>query len=128
MEKDNLITETTERYPFLTGIQYGQGEYIGIVVNHDNAIMTFYDVSKINNEKEREEFLELGETWWWESNRQLPIDIFLHHEMKQFHRCLRTFVMKDIEIFFGPITSLQNLLKKRIKRRGVQLVIKHKDN
>jgi len=128
VEKDNLITETTERYPFLTGIQYAEEEYIGVVVNHDNAIMTFYDFSKIGSQKEREEFLELGETWWWESNRQLPIDIFLHHEMKPFHRCLRTFVMKDIEILFGPITTLQNLLKKRIKRRGVQLVIKPKDN
>ena len=127
MEKDNLITETTEKYPFLTGIQYGQEEYIGVVVNHDNTILTFYDISKIASQKERQEFLELGETWWWESNRQLPIDIFLHYEMKQYHNCLRTFVMKDIDILFGPVTSLQNLLKKRIKRRGVQLVIKPKE-
>ncbi len=127
MEKDNLITETTEKYPFLTGIQYGQDEYIGVVVNHDNTILTFYDISKIASQKERQEFLELGETWWWESNRQLPIDIFLHYEMKQYHNCLRTFVMKDIDILFGPVTSLQNLLKKRIKRRGVQLVIKPKE-
>ena len=35
--------------------------------------------------------------------------------------------MKDIEVLFGPMTSLQNLLRKRIKRRGVQLVIKPKD-
>ena len=128
MEKDNLITETTEKYPFLTGIQYGQDEYIGVVVNHDNTILTFYDISKIASQKERQQFLELGETWWWESNRQLPIDIFLHYEMKQYHNCLRTFVMKDIDILFGPITSLQNLLKKRIKRRGVQLVIKPKQD
>ena len=47
--------------------------------------------------------------------------------MKQYHNCLRTFVMKDIDILFGPVTSLQNLLKKRIKRRGVQLVIKPKE-
>jgi|TARA_B100002019_G_C21268223_1_gene600629 hypothetical protein len=127
VEKDNLITETTEKYPFLTGIQYGQDEYIGVVVNHDNTILTFYDISKIASQKERQEFLELGETWWWESNRQLPIDIFLHYEMKQYHNCLRTFVMKDIDILFGPVTSLQNLLKKRIKRRGVQLVIKPKE-
>ena len=84
-------------------------------------------VEKIPSNDERRQFLELGETWWWESNRQLPIDIFLHYEMKQFHKCLRTFVMKDIEVLFGPMTSLQNLLRKRIKRRGVQLVIKPKD-
>ena len=44
--------------------------------------------------------------------------------MKPYKNLLRTFVMKDIEIIFGPMTSLQNLIKKRIKRRGIQLVRK----
>jgi len=124
VEKDNLITETTERYPFLTGIQYAEEEYIGVVVNHDNAIMTFYDFSKIGSQKEREEFLELGETWWWESNRQLPIDIFLFKEMQELQYTLRTFMLKETDISFGPVTSMQNILKKRIKRRSIQLVKK----
>ena len=29
MEKDNLITETSEKYPFLTGITYAGQEYVG---------------------------------------------------------------------------------------------------
>ena len=44
--------------------------------------------------------------------------------MKPFRSYLRTFVMKDVEVLFGPMTSLQNLIRKRIKRRGVQLVRK----
>ena len=44
--------------------------------------------------------------------------------MKEFVPFLSTFVMKDVEVLFGPMTSLQNLIKKRIKRRGVQLVRK----
>jgi hypothetical protein len=44
--------------------------------------------------------------------------------MKQFVPYLTTVVMKDVEVLFGPMTSLQNLIKKRIKRRGVQLVRK----
>ena len=44
--------------------------------------------------------------------------------MGKFKKVLRTFVMKDIEVLFGPMTSLQNLIKKRIKRRGIQLVRK----
>jgi hypothetical protein len=66
----------------------------------------------------------MGETWWWESNRMLPIDVFLNIEMRMFQPCLKTFIMKDVEILFGPVTTLQNLLKKRIKRRGIQLVKK----
>ena len=124
MEKKELIKQTEERYPFLTGIKYGDNEYIGIVINHDNSILTFYDLEKIPNQELKKLFLELGDTWWWESNRQIPIDIFLFHEMSSFKSSLRTFVMKDIEVLFGPMTSLQNLIKKRIKRRGIQLVRK----
>ena len=112
---------------FLTGLHYIEKDYVGIVVNHDNAIITFYDVELIPTTELKREFLELGDMWWWESNRQLPIDVFLNHEMKIFHKYLSTFVMKDVEILFGPTTSLQNLLRKRIKRRGVQLVIKPSD-
>ena len=49
MEKDNLITETSEKYPFLTGITYAGQEYVGVVVNHDNTILTFYDIQILNH-------------------------------------------------------------------------------
>ncbi len=111
-------------FEFLTGLFYSEREYVGIVVNHDNTIITFYDVEAIPSLQMKKEFLDLGEMWWWESNRMLPIDVFLHHEMKPFKPYLKTFVMKDVEILFGPVTSLQNLLKKRIKRRSIQLVRK----
>jgi hypothetical protein len=111
-------------FEFLTGLFYSEREYVGIVVNHDNTIITFYDVEAIPSVQMKKEFLDLGEVWWWESNRMLPIDVFLHHEMKPFKPYLKTFVMKDVEILFGPVTSLQNLLKKRIKRRSIQLVRK----
>lgn len=111
-------------FEFLTGLFYSEREYVGIIVNHDNTIITFYDVEAIPNVQMKKEFLDLGEVWWWESNRMLPIDVFLHHEMKPFKPFLKTFVMKDVEILFGPVTSLQNLLKKRIKRRSIQLVRK----
>lgn len=117
---DNNYTE----FEFLTGILYAGEEYVGIVVNQDNQILTFYDVGILPTIEHKKEFLSLGETWWWESNRQLPIDVFLHHEMKIFRPFMKTFAMKDVNIMFGPVTSLENLLKKRIKRRSIQLVRK----
>ena len=79
------------------------------------------------DQKTRQDFVNLGETWWWESNRQLPIDVFLHNEIKSFQPFLTTVVMKYVEHLFGPMSTLQNLLKKRIKRRGIQLVKKSDD-
>jgi hypothetical protein len=119
-----MQTDIYSNFEFLTGLFYSEREYVGIIVNHDNTIITFYDVEAIPNVQMKKEFLDLGEVWWWESNRMLPIDVFLHHEMKPFKPFLKTFVMKDVEILFGPVTSLQNLLKKRIKRRSIQLVRK----
>lgn len=110
-----------EQFPFITGLTYAKSEYYGIVVNYDNTILTMYDLSKMPNKDIRSLFITLGETWWWESNRILPIDVFLHHEMKPFQKYLTTMVMKDVDHMFGPMTTLQNMLKKRIKRRGIQL-------
>lgn len=119
-----MQTDIYSNFEFLTGLFYSDREYVGIVVNHDNTIITFYDVEAIPTVQLKKEFLDLGDMWWWESNRMLPIDVFLHHEMKPFKPYLKTFVMKDVEILFGPVTSLQNLLKKRIKRRSIQLIRK----
>ena len=101
-----------EQFPFITGITYAKSEYYGIVVNYDNTILTMYDLSKMPNKDIRALFISLGETWWWESNRILPIDVFLHHEMRPFQKYLTTMVMKDVDHMFGPMTTLQNMLKK----------------
>jgi len=63
--------------------------------------------------------------WWNESNRLLPINIFMQGAMSQFRECLQTFKLKETEILFGPVTSLNNLLTKRIKRRQIKLIIKN---
>ena len=33
-------------------------------------------------------------------------------------------ITKDVDFFFGPVISLNNIAKKRIKRRSIQLVRK----
>ena len=116
--------ELQEKFPFLTGIEFSQEEFVGIVQNKDAQILSFYDIEKCRNDEEKKVLLDLGDLWWWESNRLLPIDVFLFQEMQEFRHCLRTFVLKETEVLFGPVTSMQNILKKRIKRRTVQLVKK----
>ena len=116
--------ELQEKFPFLTGIEFNGNEFVGIVQNKDAQILSFYDIERCKNDEEKKQLLDLGDLWWWESNRLLPIDVFLFKEMEDFRHCLRTFVLKETEVLFGPVTSMQNILKKRIKRRTVQLVKK----
>jgi hypothetical protein len=66
--------------------------------------------------------LELGETWWWESNRMIPINIFLRREIEPYRYALMTMNSKDVKITVGPTVNLNNLAIKRVKRKSVQLV------
>jgi len=111
-----------EKFPFLSGLRCQNHEYIGIIQNSDDKIISFYDYESIRSPEEKLLFLELGETWWWESNRLLPINIFLQGQMQQFRYCMKTVVNKDVEIMFGSVTSLNNIMKKRIKKRQIQLI------
>ena len=84
-----------------------------------------YDYSKIPDEL-KTIFLELGEVWWWESNRMIPINLFLKQDFAQFARILITFNIRDTEVVRGPSVSIAELAKKRSKRRNIQLVKKVK--
>jgi hypothetical protein len=72
----------------------------------------------------KQRFLNLGDEWWWESNRTIPINIFFNREFDIFKKYIKSFNTKDTEIVFGPATSLNNVQKKRIIRRNISLVKK----
>jgi hypothetical protein len=76
----------------------------------------------MKTDNEKQSFLTLGEAWWWESNRKIPINIFLKEEMILFRGYIKTFNSKDIEVMFGPTVNLGDIAEKRIKRKSIQLV------
>lgn len=123
MEPEELES-IQEQFPYLSCVRIAEIEYVCIVQNADDKIISFYDFNAISDAHERKLFLELGEIWWHESNRILPINIFLQGQMEPFKDYIRTFQMKNTDILFGPVTSLNNLFQKRIKRRQIQLVKK----
>ena len=116
--RDNI----EQKLPFISVLNYGELEYIGIIINQDQYVTSFYDLNAIHTPEEREVFLEIGETWWWESNRQFPINIFCREQIQQFHYAIKTFNSKDARIILGPVVNLMNLTMKRVKRKSVQLV------
>jgi hypothetical protein len=120
-----LAEEIFEKYPFLSLVTYGGAEYIGIVQNQDDTVLSMYDYSKIPDNL-KASFLELGDVWWWESNRMIPINLFLKKDFAQFASILITFNIRDTEVVRGPSVSIAELAKKRSKRRNIQLVKKVK--
>jgi hypothetical protein len=116
--RDNI----QEQLPFISVLHYGEDEYVGIIVNQDQYVTSFYDLSSIKTPEEKTLFLEIGEIWWWESNRQIPINIFCRREIGPYRYAIKTFNSKDVRIILGPVVNLMNMTLKRVKRKSVQLV------
>ena len=121
---NNRIIDLLNKYPFVSYIVYGGNEYIGIVQNVDDYLTTVYDLGSVRTEEEKLIFLQLGETWWWESNRLIPINVFLKQDWQVFRYVLKTMNSKDVDIKMGPYVSLKEIAAKKTKRRSITLVRK----
>ena len=119
---NDIFAKLAEKYPFITLCTYASAEYVGIIQNRDDIITTIYDFGSISDLETKKQFLELANIWWWESNRSIPINIFLKHEWNPFKIYLRTFVNKDLEVLHGPVCSLGELARKKSKRKSITLV------
>lgn len=118
----NLFSKLTDRYPFITLCLYSGIEYVGIIQNRDDAVTTIYDYGTILDPELKILYLDLSAVWWWESNRSIPINIFLKRDWDPFKSCLKTFSNKDLEILHGPVCSLSDIAKKKTKRKSITLV------
>jgi hypothetical protein len=119
-----ITTNLQENFPFISVIVHVSHEYVGIIINQDAQVTSMYDYSMIKTDEEKQRFLALGEAWWWESNRQIPINIFLAREIIEFRYVIRNFSTKDVKLMHGPCTSLNDIIVKRIKRKSITLVRK----
>ena len=119
---NNVFEKLTEKYPFISLCMYANAEYVGVIQNKDDVVTTIYDFGAVTNQADKMLYLELASAWWWESNRSIPINIFLRKDWEQFRYTLRTFVNKDLEILHGPACSLLDIARKKSKRKSIMLV------
>jgi hypothetical protein len=118
-ERKNLL----DQCPFLTLLTYVNRDYLGIIQNLDDSVVSFYDFESAAADQ-RLIFLELGEIWWWSSNRQIPINLFLKTDWAVFKPTLKTLNSKSVNIVQGPYVSLKESSSQKSKRRSVVLVRK----
>ena len=122
-----LLKDIETNFPFLSIVQYGGNEYVGIINNQDNFVTSMYVYTMLRSDEEKKHFIDMGEVWWFESNRTIPISIFLPKEFDHFRHCLVTMNSKDVKVTTGPVVNIGNLSIKRIKRKSVQLMRKPKE-
>ena len=122
MATKDFFKKLSENHPFITVVSYANQDYVGIVQNRDEQCTSIYDYGCIVDPAIKAKFLELGEIWWWESNRLVPINLFLKNDWIAFRPYLKTFNNKSLLIVHGPIVSLSELNKKKSKRKSVTLI------
>jgi hypothetical protein len=115
MPHNEFFKKLSDSHPFITVCSYANQDYVGIVQNRDDAVTTIYDYGAIVDINIKGKFLELGDIWWWESNRLIPINLFLKEDWAIFKPYLRTFTNKSLIIVHGPVCSMNELHKRRSK-------------
>jgi hypothetical protein len=119
-----LLKEIEQQFPYVSVVAYGGNEYVGIISNQDQYVTTMFAYTGLKSEEDKKLLLDLGEIWWWESNRMIPINIFLRREIESLRYCMITMNSKDVKVVVGPCVNVNNLTLKRVKRKSVQLMKK----
>ena len=104
-----LLKDIKEKFPFLSVVAYGGAEYIGIICNQDSSVTSMYIYSNLRNDYDRKLLIDLGNVWWWESNRTIPINIFLKKEISRLNYSIFTMNSKDVKVSIGPCVNLNNM-------------------
>ena len=121
---NEIFKTLRDKFPFLSLIQKGDLGFVGIVQNQDSNVISFYDYGRLMMPSDKMKFLKCGEIWWYESNRKLPINIFLKGDFRYFRSTLVSLNSKDVKIVAGPTVRLSEIANKRVKRKTIQLVRK----
>ena len=119
-----LLKNIEKDFPFISVVTYGGNEYVGIIANQDQYVTSMYVFTMLKSDQDKKRFLELGDSWWWESNRMIPINIFLRTDISPYSYALMTMNSKDVKVSIGPWVNLNALSIKRVKRKSVQLMRK----
>ena len=119
-----LLKNIEKDFPFISVVTYGGNEYVGIIANQDQYVTSMYVFTLLKTDADKKRFLELGDSWWWESNRRIPISIFLRTDISPYSYALMTMNSKDVRVTIGPCVNLNALSVKRVKRKSVQLMRK----
>ena len=101
--------------PFVSVCSVYGNDYVGILNIKGKNLTSIFVFELLNNNEELFEILNLGEIWWWECNRNIPISVFMHEKMEKFEQCKKSFPTKEVQIY-GPVVSITNIPTKRIKR------------
>ena len=121
MAKENRLL--IEKFPFLTLYEFSGEEFLGIVQNSTKNVVSVYVLNDIVDRQLKRTLINCGKKWWEQSNRMIPINLFLKEEFGDFSFCLNTYNKKEFVYIQGPYFGIHDLNNKRTKRKKIELII-----
>lgn len=106
--------------PYVTVLEHDGNIYYGIIKIKSKQYTTLY-CFHLMEESHQKDLLDLADTWWWQSNRSIPICLFMQEEMEIYENYTHRFNTDSVTFISGPAISLSDLPTKRIKRRNITL-------
>jgi len=85
----------------------------GLIMNQTLKVTRIYNFERMS-EEERNQIIECGRIWWEESNREIPINVFLFEEMIPFEKYLINYKNQHIEEIIGHVVQLYKIIPAKI--------------
>ena len=57
---NDIFEKLGKKFPFLSLVQKGEFEYVGIIQNQDTNVISLYDYNRLVDADHKQEFLRLG--------------------------------------------------------------------
>lgn len=109
------------QFPFLSIVTIKNQEYLTVIDIQTKTKTAMYMIKDITCKSKLNDFFDICATWWWQSNRNIPLSLFMRTELEEFNRYRRVFVNKALTLNEGHVVSLNHLQTTRIKRKNVVL-------
>lgn len=115
------LEQLTQEFPFLCTFWFQEEPIIGIVQNSNAQFIHIYCYNLLVKDQNKKEFIQGGNQWWWESNRTIPIHLFLREDWNQFKNILRVFPCNSVSDVKGHLINLNETYMRRIKRKQTRI-------
>lgn len=111
-EEYERLLKTKKTYPFLSFFVFVDSFYYGIIQKSNKDYISIYLLNFIKERKDKEIFIKLSQDWWWETNRNFPINFFHRNWDIMFKKYLRTFNWSGIKCYTGPVLNIDTCKSK----------------
>lgn len=118
----NALEVIREMYPFFSILVMRDGHQVpGIIQNSSSSLVWLYHFEEISTPALRKQFLDYGKLWWNQSDRSIPIEVFIGTDFDIFRPHLKGHPRKNIDTIHGHMVDLGETFRRRIKRKIVSV-------